>query len=342
MQAACGAPKTAAQDTACHAWGASTSSWPAQQQRTAAAWRWLAQGSGARRSTVQSANKQYISQPAPSSGRAAAAQQQGAPPGAASATSAQLSPYARWRQAFDSAPITARVLGFAGAIPFIALSPPVAHKLYAVLPLDVIDNCAVFQVSIAKLASCFVMTSGACASHFKSKKAAHGHEFRVPRLHDYLLIKTLVQLVLLHHERCSVLMPTTWTQTVPSIHIAFMVPAPLHSLAGGLWRMHRVLPWRCALGHGHGQQPQRTHRHAHRQRALHMGRHPSPHGLAHSGNAAGTGVHAAERAATSGMAVGCSSGAAGLPACLVYVNSDATDAAGDVWHAADCKLLCAS
>jgi hypothetical protein len=39
-----------------------------------------------------------------------------------------------------------RFLGLTGVIPFIALAPPVSKHLFWVLPHDVIDNSAMFQV----------------------------------------------------------------------------------------------------------------------------------------------------------------------------------------------------
>jgi len=46
-------------------------------------------------------------------------------------------------------PQVVKVLGFGGAIPFIALAPPVSKHLFFVLPHEVIDNSASFQASAA-------------------------------------------------------------------------------------------------------------------------------------------------------------------------------------------------
>jgi hypothetical protein len=65
----------------------------------------------------------------------------------ASTTAAARSPFDRWLAGLRAVPPVARVLGFAGIMPFIALAPPVSKHLFWVLPFDVIDNSAAFQVA---------------------------------------------------------------------------------------------------------------------------------------------------------------------------------------------------
>lgn len=80
---------------------------------------------------------------APAGAKAAAA-----PPGSGDKAPSSFS---RWWKSFQSAPTVPKVLGLAGAIPFIALAPPVAKHLVAVLPSEVVDNSAMIQVSLSGL-----------------------------------------------------------------------------------------------------------------------------------------------------------------------------------------------
>eukprot|EP00775_Hariotina_reticulata_P013028 gene13028-13157_t len=50
------------------------------------------------------------------------------------------------RRAVKSVPTVPKVLGLAGAIPFIVLAPPVCKHLTHILPAELVDNCALFQV----------------------------------------------------------------------------------------------------------------------------------------------------------------------------------------------------
>jgi hypothetical protein len=59
---------------------------------------------------------------------------------------APRSPFERWWAGIKAVPPVPRFLGFAGIIPFIALAPPVSKHLFWILPHDVIDNSAMFQV----------------------------------------------------------------------------------------------------------------------------------------------------------------------------------------------------
>ncbi|WIA12082.1 hypothetical protein OEZ85_012159 [Tetradesmus obliquus] len=54
--------------------------------------------------------------------------------------------FSRWWQAFQQVPTVPKFLGLTGAIPFIALAPPVCKHLTSVLPAEVVDNCAMIQV----------------------------------------------------------------------------------------------------------------------------------------------------------------------------------------------------
>ncbi|KIY97176.1 hypothetical protein MNEG_10785 [Monoraphidium neglectum] len=56
------------------------------------------------------------------------------------------SPFERWWASFQTIPLVPRMLALAGAIPFIALAPPVSKHLTWVLPYDIIENSAMFQV----------------------------------------------------------------------------------------------------------------------------------------------------------------------------------------------------
>lgn len=55
-------------------------------------------------------------------------------------------------------PAVPKVLGLAGAIPFLVLNPPTAHYLAAVLPMNLVLNAAAWQVSYA---ACIVSFLGA-------------------------------------------------------------------------------------------------------------------------------------------------------------------------------------
>jgi hypothetical protein len=80
-------------------------------------------------------------------GRSAAAKAPGgAKPQAAAAAAPQArSPFDRWLSSMRAVPRVPLFLGLTGAIPFIALAPPVSKHLFWLLPHDVIDNSAMFQ-----------------------------------------------------------------------------------------------------------------------------------------------------------------------------------------------------
>lgn len=59
----------------------------------------------------------------------------------------QLSPFQHWWRSFQQIPPVPKILGFMGAIPFIALAPPVCKHLAPVLPTGVAENCAMIQVN---------------------------------------------------------------------------------------------------------------------------------------------------------------------------------------------------
>lgn len=92
--------------------------------------------------------------PEPNTGGAAAAGRKAATGAAGSAASktaaggaaAELSPFEQWRQKWQRVPTVPKYLGLAGAIPFIALAPPVCKHLEWVLPTTVAENCAMIQV----------------------------------------------------------------------------------------------------------------------------------------------------------------------------------------------------
>lgn len=67
---------------------------------------------------------------------------------AATTTTSTATPsgFARWLAAFKAVPTVPRVLGLAGAVPFLALAPPVAKHLSDLLPATMVDNCAMIQV----------------------------------------------------------------------------------------------------------------------------------------------------------------------------------------------------
>eukprot|EP00879_Flechtneria_rotunda_P019705 GHRR01020706.1.p1 GENE.GHRR01020706.1~~GHRR01020706.1.p1 ORF type:complete len:248 (+),score=50.79 GHRR01020706.1:350-1093(+) len=54
--------------------------------------------------------------------------------------------FSHWWTAFQAVPTVPKVLGLAGAIPFIALAPPVAKHLAGILPTKFLENTAVIQV----------------------------------------------------------------------------------------------------------------------------------------------------------------------------------------------------
>lgn len=70
----------------------------------------------------------------------------GAAAGAAASTPPQLSPAEKWWRDFQRIPPAPKWLGLMGAIPFIALAPPVCKHLEPLLPTVVSENCAMIQV----------------------------------------------------------------------------------------------------------------------------------------------------------------------------------------------------
>lgn len=71
---------------------------------------------------------------------AAAGGAAGAPP------APQLSPFEKWWRNFQRVPPAPKWLGLAGAIPFIALAPPVCKHLAWLLPATIFENCDTVQV----------------------------------------------------------------------------------------------------------------------------------------------------------------------------------------------------
>ncbi|DBA78234.1 TPA: hypothetical protein ACH3X2_008188 [Trebouxia sp. C0005] len=63
-------------------------------------------------------------------------------PGSSAATTSHLRPNATW----SDVPAPAKILGLAGVIPFIALSPPIAASL-PLLPAELVQNAALLQVA---------------------------------------------------------------------------------------------------------------------------------------------------------------------------------------------------
>lgn len=73
-------------------------------------------------------------------GGTAGAAAAGAPP------APQLSPFEKWWRNFQRVPPAPKWLGIAGAIPFIALAPPVCKHLAPLLPTSISENCDMVQV----------------------------------------------------------------------------------------------------------------------------------------------------------------------------------------------------
>lgn len=106
-------------------------------------------------------------------GAAAATKGAAAAGGGAAAGEAQSrSPFERWWAAFQSVPPVPKLLGVTGAIPFIALSPPVSKHLFWILPHDVIDNSAMFQVGGAGRGAVLPRDGSRCCTHAPQKKQA--------------------------------------------------------------------------------------------------------------------------------------------------------------------------
>lgn len=55
-------------------------------------------------------------------------------------------PLKQWHDQFKLVPVAAKLLGLAGAIPFIALAEPVVKHLDFILPAELVDNAAMLQV----------------------------------------------------------------------------------------------------------------------------------------------------------------------------------------------------
>lgn len=71
----------------------------------------------------------------------------------------QLIPsFSKMSSDLKAVPLIPRVLGLAGALPFLVLSPPVAQALRIFLPMDVVANAAMFQ---AAYGGCIVSFLGA-------------------------------------------------------------------------------------------------------------------------------------------------------------------------------------
>lgn len=84
--------------------------------------------------------------------KAAAGSQAANAAGAAGSSPQQLSPFEQWRRNFQRVPSVPKWLGLTGAIPFIALAPPVCKHLAPLLPTTISENCAMIQVSDCQLA----------------------------------------------------------------------------------------------------------------------------------------------------------------------------------------------
>jgi len=84
--------------------------------------------------------------PAARAGTKAAAGSQAANAAGAAGSGSQLSPFEQWRRNFQRVPSVPKWLGLTGAIPFIALAPPVCKHLAPLLPTTISENCAMIQV----------------------------------------------------------------------------------------------------------------------------------------------------------------------------------------------------